>query len=300
MIKKVAITGASGFVGKNLIPYLENYNFVIEPIKLTTGFEISPCNSEVVIHLAGKAHDASQVDDIEEYYAVNTELTKKVFDSFLVSEAKIFIFLSSVKAAADSIIGLLTEDIEPDPKTHYGKSKLLAETYIISKQVPSEKKVYILRPCMIHGPENKGNLNLLFEVVYRKLPWPLAGFKNERSFLTVENLCFVIRELILRKEIESGIYNVADDESISTNELIALIGETINKRTVFLNLPSHLIRSIALIGDYLSLPLNSEKLKKLTENHVVSNKKIVSVLGRELPINTKEGLRNTIRSFQEK
>jgi nucleoside-diphosphate-sugar epimerase len=300
MCNKVTITGASGFVGKNLTPYLENNKFLVEPVKVITGFELSSCSSEIVIHLAGKAHDIKQVDHPEEYYAVNTELTKRVFDSFLASEAKMFILLSSVKAVADSITGVLTEDIEPDPKTHYGKSKLLAENYIRSKQVPSDKRVYILRPCMIHGPGNKGNLNLLFEVVSRKLPWLLAGFRNQRSFLTVENLCFVVRELIIRKDIESGIYNVADDGSVSTNELISLIGETINKKVVLLNWPPPLIRSMAIIGDFLSLPLNSERLKKLTENYVVSNKKIVSALGRELPVNTKEGLKNTIRSFQEK
>lgn len=300
MSNKVSITGASGFVGKNLTPYLENNRLLVKPVKVITGYELSSYSSEVVIHLAGKAHDIMNVDHPEEYYAVNTELTKRVFDSFLASEAKMFIYLSSVKAVADSIAGVLTEDIEPDPKTHYGKSKLLAENYIKSKEVPRDKRVYILRPCMIHGPSNKGNLNLLYEVVSRKLPWPLAAYRNQRSFLTVENLCFVIRELIIRKDIESGIYNVADDVSISTNELIALIGETINKKTVLLNLPPPLIRSMAKIGDFLSLPLNSERLKKLTENYVVCNKKIVSVLGRELPVNTKQGLKDTIKSFQEK
>ena len=300
MNNKVTITGASGFVGKNLIPYLENNKFLVESVKVITGFELSSCSSEVMIHLAGKAHDVNQVNHPEEYYEVNTELTKRVFDSFLVSEVKIFIILSSVKAVADSPIGVLTEDNEPDPKTHYGRSKLLAENYIRSKKLPIHKRVYILRPCMIHGPGNKGNLNFLFEVVSRKLPWPLAGFRNERSFLTVENLCFVIRELMIRKDIESGIYNVADDGSISTNELISLIGETINKKAVLLNWPPLLIKSMFRIGDFLSLPLNSERLKKLTENYVVSNKKIVSVLGRELPVNIKEGLKNTIRSFQEK
>ena len=100
-----------------------------------------------------------------EYYEINTELTKNIFDSFLISDAKVFITLSSVKAVADSVNDILTEDHISDPKTHYGKSKLLAEQYILSKKIPSGKRVYILRPCMIHGPGNKGNLNILYKIV---------------------------------------------------------------------------------------------------------------------------------------
>ena len=102
--------------------------------------------------------------------------------------------LSSVKAAADEINGELTEEIIPKPSTHYGKSKLLAEEYILSKVLPPGKRVYIIRPCMIHGPGNKGNLNLLYQLVRKNVPWPLASFDNKRSFCSIENLCFVIKE----------------------------------------------------------------------------------------------------------
>ena len=86
------------------------------------------------------------------------------------------------------------------------------KTYILSKEIPKGKRVYILRPCMIHGPGNKGNLNLLYQLVSKGLPWPLGGFQNQRSFLSVENLCFVIKELLENESIPSGVYQVADDE----------------------------------------------------------------------------------------
>ena len=87
-----------------------------------------------VIHLAGKAHDLKNISNKDEYYEVNTELTKQIFDSFLISDSSVFIILSSVKAVAENVIGILNENCEPNPKTHYGKSKLFAESYILSKK----------------------------------------------------------------------------------------------------------------------------------------------------------------------
>ena len=86
----------------------------------------------------------------------------------------------------------------------------------------SDKKIYILRPNMIHGPEKKGNMNLLFKIQQTGLPWPLGAFENKRSFCSVDNLLFVVQQLI-EKDIEPGIYQVADDEALSTNELIRLM-----------------------------------------------------------------------------
>ena len=68
------------------------------------------------------------------------------------------------------------------PSNYFGQSKLLAEEYILSKEIPNDKHVYILRPCMIHGPGNKGNLNLLYKIVSKNIPWPLGAFENKRSF----------------------------------------------------------------------------------------------------------------------
>jgi nucleoside-diphosphate-sugar epimerase len=115
--------------------------------------------------------------------------------------------------------------------------------------------------------------------------------------LSVENLCFVIKELLENELIPSGVYQVADDEALSTNELIMLLGTSLGKRSSILKLSQNVITSIAKIGDHLHLPLNSERLQKLTENYVVSNEKIVNALGKSLPITAKEGLIRTFASF---
>jgi nucleoside-diphosphate-sugar epimerase len=291
----IYLTGASGFIGKNLGEYFM-YSETIVKATRKTSIEIE---EDAVIHLAGKAHDLKNVSSPDEYYKVNTELTQRVFDSFLVSKARVFITLSSVKAVADKVDGELSEEIIPNPITHYGKSKLSAEQYILSNPIPTGKRVYILRPCMIHGPGNKGNLNLLYSLVSKGFPWPLGLFENSRSYLSIENLCFIIKELIDRVDIRSGVYNVADDVPLSTNEVINMIAESNGKKAKILKLSTKLIKVLARVCDVFKLPLNSERLHKLTESYVVSNAKIKEALGKQLPVSSKEGLIKTFQSFSQ-
>jgi len=287
------ITGVSGFVGSNLINF---FSSIYEIVSYEKGALVQ-VDQDVVIHLAGKAHDVKNISSSNEYYEVNSELTKVVFDAFLASKAKVFITLSSVKAIADEVDGVLSEEAIPNPITHYGKSKLLAEQYILSKEIPEDKRVYILRPCMIHGPGNKGNLNLLFNIVSQGLPWPLGAFENKRSFCSIDNLMFIIKELLEREDILSGVYNVADDEPISTNSVISLIAKSINKKDKILNISPCIVNLIAKFGDIFKLPLNSERLCKLTQNYIVSNQKLLNAIGKELPVNAIDGMKKTLRSF---
>lgn len=296
----IHISGSTGFVGLNLKNYLSGVGYHTTSIDLRNSNIISlPPQAKAIVHLAGKAHDLKKVSHPEEYYKINTELSKRIFDAFLMSEAEVFITLSSVKAAADAVEGILTEDTKPNPQTHYGKSKLLAEQYILSKPLPRGKRVYILRPCMIHGPGNKGNLNLLYTVLSKRIPWPLAAFENQRSFLSIDNLCFVIGELIEREDIPSGIYQIADDVPLSTNQLVELISKALGYEPKLWRIPKKIVTGISSVGDLLKLPLNTERLQKLTENYVVSNQKIKSVLKKDLPLSASDGILKTINSFKQ-
>jgi nucleoside-diphosphate-sugar epimerase len=293
-VKSLFITGSTGFVGRNIIQYF-NSKFEIFHYLKNTKINI---NQDIVLHIAGKAHDLKNTSTTQDYYIVNTELTKNLFDNFLISNAKVFITLSSVKAVADELDCELTEDYIPNPITHYGKSKLLAEQYILSKIIPSGKKVFILRPCMIHGPGNKGNLNSIYKIISKGFPWPLGAFENKRSFCSIDNLCFVINELINNEMIPSGIYNVSDDEPVSTNHIIYLINHVLNKRNKIIIIPKIFILFFTKIGDYFKWPLNTENLKKLTENYIVSNTKIKQAMNKNLPISAEDGLIKTILSFK--
>jgi len=294
------ITGISGFVGQNLSAFLRKEDFTVNGLSLRNSWEF-PQNTDAIIHLAGKAHDTSNTSDAEEYFRVNKGLTITLFNQFLQSDAASFFYFSSVKASADTVENVLDENNIPNPQTPYGKSKLEAEQYLLSQELPSEKKVFIIRPCMVHGRGNKGNLNLLYNIVEKGIPWPLASFKNERSFLSIDNLNFLIFEMLQKhKNLESGIYNFADDQALSTNDLISLISKTTGRKQKFLKISPSLIKTVAKLGDFLPLPLNSERLKKLTESYVVSNLKIKKALGIEkLPLTAQQGLEITIKSFKK-
>jgi nucleoside-diphosphate-sugar epimerase len=296
----IYVSGSSGFVGKNVINFFANKKFIVQKIlrsELYSTNLITFKKSSIIIHLAGKAHDLKNISDPQDYYQINTELTKNIFDRFIDSDAKVFITLSSVKAIADVVVGELSEEQLPNPQSHYGKSKLFAEDYILSKQIPEGKRVYILRPCMIHGPGNKGNLNLLYKFVSKGIPWPLGSFDNKRSFCSIDNLVFIIKELIENPNIASGIYNIADDEPIGTNKIIEIIYNNLNRKPRIMNIPICIVNNIAKAGDIFNLPLNTEKLSKLTETYIVSNNKIKKAINKPLPVSTINGLSKTFNSF---
>lgn len=322
----ILITGVHGFVGSNLVVALKGHHSlygldIVAPEKEgvvktfawkdieTTSFPMQFLPKfDAIIHLAGKAHDTKNQSASQVYFDINTGLTQKIFDFFLESSAKKFIFFSSVKAAADSVVGdMLTEDVIPTPVGPYGESKIAAEEYILSKlrsergelkvAMQRDKQVYILRPCMIHGPGNKGNLNLLYNVVKKGIPWPLGDFENKRSFTSIDNLCYVV-EGLLTKDVASGIYHMGDDEALSTNELIALMCKAMGKEPHIWKMNRKMMEGCAGLGTLLHLPLNTERLRKLTENYVVSNKKIKSALGIDrMPVRAADGIMKTIRSF---
>ena len=330
---KILITGVHGFVGSNLVEALKKEHTIygldiISPVKEGVRFTFSWDYLDVedgipevdaIIHLAGKAHDTKNQSAADVYFKVNTGLTQKIFDWYLAHPtAKKFIQFSTVKSAADRVEGdFLTEECIPTPVGPYGESKIAAENYIIEKFAPEAlkrpfhnftdedavvdgKKVYIMRPCMIHGPGNKGNLNLLYGVVSKGIPWPLGAFENRRSFTSIGNLQEVIKGL-LTKDVPSGIYHMGDDEALSTNELIEEICKSLGKKAHIWKLPKGLMTSVAKLGGVLHLPLNPERLQKLTENYVSSNAKIKKALGIDrMPVDARTGLQRTLESFKEK
>ena len=306
---KILITGIHGFVGSNLVEYLKAENEIYgldivtneKPgvVKTFTWDELDVMPEfDAIIHLAGKAHDTKNKAAADVYFQINTGLAQKIYNYFLATNAKKFVFFSTAKAAADRVEGVLTEDVVPSPVGPYGESKIKAEEYILSKELPCDKQVYIFRPCMIHGPGNKGNLNLLYSVVKRGIPWPLGAFENKRTFTSIENICFAVNG-VLTENVESGIYNMGDDEALSTNELIEEICKSLGKKAHIWRLPKGLMTFFAKVGGRLHLPLNPDRLQKLTENYESSNAKIKAALGVvRMPVSAHEGLQRTLESFR--
>ena len=285
---RILVTGAYGFVGTNMCRHLVSRGIECDSLDIAKGDApyarffswdeldgIDFSRYAAVVHLAGKAHDLKKVADEKSYFDVNVGLLKRVFER---AEGRVprFIYFSSSKAAA--------------PDTAYGRSKLAAEEYLAGRAI-------VLRPAMIHGPGNKGNLNLLFAFARRGLPWPLAAFENVRSFASVGNVCAAVEALAARGG--NGVYPIADDEPVSTNRLIELIAEACGRRARLWRLPKGLMRLAARLGDVLRLPLDTERLGKLTEDSLIDNSALKKALGWDrMPVAAEEGLRLTLASFR--
>ncbi|MBO7722099.1 MAG: NAD-dependent epimerase/dehydratase family protein [Kiritimatiellae bacterium] len=282
---KILVTGANGFVGTNLCRHLAGRGHSVLKLDVSDADfgwgdldRIPYGECDAAVHLAGKAHDLRKAADPGSYFEINVGLTEKIFGRAVAGNPRMkFIYFSSSKAAT--------------AETPYGRSKLAAEKFLAGRAV-------VLRPAMIHGPGNKGNLNLLWAVAGRGLPWPLAAFENRRSFTAVGNLCPAVEALCLRGV--NGVYPIADDETVSTNRLIELMAEARGRRPRLWRLPKGLMKFAAAVGDRLHLPLDTERLGKLTEDSVVDNSALKKMLGWErMPVRAEDGMRSTFRSFMD-
>jgi len=233
MKKSVVITGAKGFIATNLKTHLsEGGKTCIGISRNPTGpneigwndLDLGKSYGTYWIHTAGKAHDKSTKVGESVYAKANLHLTQTVFELFLSDpNSEKLIFLSTVKAVASSVEGILREDHHYEVGNPYGKTKKEAEDFLLAQELPPNKKIIILRLCMTHGPGNKGNLNLLFDLVKRRIPYPFGSFSNQRSLLSVDNLSFVINSILNRETFKSGVYNVADDGFLRTTEIITVM-----------------------------------------------------------------------------
>mgnify|MGYP006275598141 FL=1 len=313
---ELLITGIRGFIGSNFKEYIKNdpkfeitgtsrYKSKISHLK---GEIKDTCTiSDVIeqrlsyhsyIHLSGKVYDFRDKKNEDEYFAANYEVTKLLMDHFAKDpKAKNFIFLSTIHVLTENPEVVLDESYVPKPFTPYGKSKFKAEQYI-RKHCPPDKNYYILRPSMIHGPGNKGNLNLLYKLIKSGIPYPVGAYNNSRSFVSIENLCFILKQIITR-DIEPGLYHIADDEPTKTHDLVKMIADATGEKAKIWNIPLVLLKYIAKLGNRLPIFINEHRLNKLTGDFIVSNEKITKAIGKPLPVSSREGLKYTLNSLTD-
>lgn len=300
---QLVIFGSSGFIGRNLLKSL-SLNASVHTVSLRKPSWENDIedSSNIFINLIGKAHDHKGTATEDDYYFVNVELTKQVFEVFKKSNAKLFIHISSLAALEEfKSTKPLEEDDYCRPVSFYGKSKRQAEEWLLEQELPIDKKIIIIRPPMVHGPGDKGNLALLYKIISKGIPYPLSAFKNNRSFISINNFVFYINKIIEKsEELDNGIYHISDNETASTDDIIAIIKNVENIKMPNVNLPKFFVKGIAKLGDFLPIPLNTKKLNKMTSDLLVSSEKIKKALSiHKLPLTAKEGLEITIQSFKK-
>ena len=221
---KVAVTGASGFVGRALCRQLG-----ADAVPITREGGLPP-SCDAVVHLAAIAHRHASREELED---VNVRLAERVARQAAANGAR-FLFLSSVKVHGEASAAPLTEGSPIAPGDAYGESKARAEDALRSIH---GLNLTVLRPPLVYGPGVKANFLALMRAVDRGWPMPLASIRNRRSFISVDNLA----DAIIRSLGAAGTYLVSDGPAVSTPQLCRDLGEALGKRARLFPFPPALL-----------------------------------------------------------
>jgi UDP-glucose 4-epimerase len=233
MMKEIVLTGSNGYLGKS---FLDKYNgkYLFEKFSLLNQNleDISFDNIEVVLHCAALVHQKIE-HSYEKYHEINVGYPVELARLAKQNGVKQFVFISTIAVYGEDE-ERLDENTICDPITPYGKSKLEAENQLLELN-DDNFVVSIIRPPMIYGKKAPGNIDSLVKLV-KKLPViPLGKIDNKRSFISIQNLCYIIDEIITQKQ--NGIFLASDDEPLSTSKLIELISKNLDKKIYLIKIP---------------------------------------------------------------
>jgi len=309
---KVLITGATGFIGGHFLPLfkkgyyhllvatrhqnLEVNSIVINEINQDTNWDEALQNIDIVIHLAARAHILKEsVSDPEaEFDRVNAQGTINLVRQSIKAGVKHFIFLSSIGAMTTLSDTIINELSPSNPDTPYGKSKLKAEQAIQEICQNSFMTYTILRPTLVYGANNPGNMERLLALTAKNLPLPLASINNSRSLVYVGNLVDAIITCIDHPNAKNQTFIVSDGEDLSTPELIKRLGKAMGKSPLMLPFPSSLLKfGTKLLG-------KGELGDRLLGSLQVDSSKIRTMLNWKPPYTVDDGLKITVDWFKNK
>ena len=304
---EVLVSGATGFVGKSLCGEMRNVNLrtigrspsCIEEVRHFSGFfdrkddfRTALEGVEVVIHLAGRAHNFGESEKAGSrlHDLVNHQGTLQFADQAREMGVKQFIFLSSAKVNGEFSRphASFTQDDEPNPVGAYAQSKLKAELGLIRAHRGSSMDVVIIRPPLVYGSEVGGNFKSMVDWVRKGYPFPDVNAAEKRSFVFVENLVDFIIFCIGNKNASNQIFMVSDGDSYTTTELVSKIAAVLGKKIKMIKLPYKLLKTIA------SLFGKSQAIEKLFGSLEVDITDTCKILGWSPPFDVDEALRKTL------
>lgn len=309
---KVLVTGASGFVGKSLCSVLEETGLEVVPvyrshrsdriqsnlnaifnksIDQTTDWTSDLSDIDVVVHLAARVHTAEGncLDDLSRFRKINVEGTSNLAKQAAQSGVKRFVFLSSIKVNGERTDEEpFSVNQSPKPEDSYAISKMEAEDALREIEEATGMEVVIIRPPLVYGPDVKGNLMALANIIRKGVPLPLGAIDNRRDLVSIFNLCDLIRVCVLHPAASGGTFLVSDNESISTTELIRYMAKGLHRNARLLPIPVWALRFAAgLIG-------KTGEVKKLTGNLQLDISSTQKVLNWSPPLSVAESFQKML------
>ncbi|MGB8222446.1 MAG: NAD-dependent epimerase/dehydratase family protein [Polyangiales bacterium] len=322
---RVLVTGATGFVGTSLIPLLEQHGHgltlalrtsesedrlpgqsaqsvrrtvVVGEIDAHTDWRDALQGADAVIHLAARAHVFDETADEEEAFVrINSSGTDRLVQQSIEANVERFVLMSSIGAVTQTSEVRVTLDTPCAPSTPYGRSKLAAERALIERAADSEMGWTILRPTLVYGPGNPGNMQRLIALVKRGWPLPLSSIRNRRSFTFVGNLADATVTALSHPSARDTVFLVADGEDVSTLELIHKIAALTGTRTRLFDVPVPVLLGLAWGADRIasasgiSLPFGARTVRRLVSSLCVDIEALRAKLDWTPPYSLDEGLR---------
>jgi nucleoside-diphosphate-sugar epimerase len=313
---RVAVTGATGFIGRHLVRHLlaerplvravarddARARLLLPPQVELAGYaelDRALVGVDTVVHLAGRAHVLveSAHDPEREFEAVNVTASATLAQHCVDAGIERFVLMSSVGAMTSASETLLDEATPCRPDTPYGRSKLRAEQ-VVRRLLPSAT---VIRAPLVYGPDNPGNMERLVKLVRSELPLPLGAINNRRSLVYVGNLSSAIEHCVRDQRSRGQTFLVADAGAVSTTELISQIAEADDRRVRLLPVPVALLRAFGRASDVAGraigrrLPLSLDMVNKLVDSLPIDTHRIRDTLAWTPPFTMQEGLRATLR-----
>ncbi len=317
MSATVLVTGANGYIGRKLCEALSQngeqirvvlreqatgpWHEVIEADLLNKLPDNIMSNIQTVFHLAGKAHALdAPIQDEQEYLVINADATKNLLLAAEIAGVENFIYFSSVKALRETTDQCLDEKAEPMPLTAYGRSKLLAEKYVLESNL---KKSIVLRLGMVYGPNCKGNLPRLIKMAKNRFVPALPKIQNQRSMVSIGDVVDTSILLANSSEVESSIFHLTEPVAYSTNDIMAAIYAGLEKQPPRFTVPLIALKTMATAGDMITkisgkqFFLNTAQLQKVFGSACYSSQKLQNIPGVTLKNRLHESMPDIIESL---
>ena len=288
-MEKLLFTGASGFLGSNILPLLKEHYKVVTAgpkeqddilIDLSKSVPILKESYDVILHAAGKAHIVPNTpEEIQSFYDVNYGGTVNLCAGLeKVGVPKSFIFISTLSVYGIDNGDNVTEEFPLKGESPYAKSKIMAEEYLQTWCKKHNVILTIFRPSLLAGKNAPGNLKAMIHGIKTGAYLSIAGGKAHKSMLMASD----IARLIVLAENKGGTYNICDSHHPTFGELEISISKQLGKRKP-LSIPYCLAKCIALFGDLIGpkFPLNSARLVKIVSSDTYSNEKAKRILAWE-------------------